>query len=212
VSGEEADHEKMVEAIREARGEPPPANPPPGPKWQAEAGLNRMNLNGAEHDVMACLIDRASTTIGHCYPSEEFIAGWTNRAHRTVERAIGTLKAMGLIRVIGRGTKSNLYLVNWAPCFAAYHALKEFERGNKAKNRRRNDARKASRAKSGGSKRDCPARSGGSDPPKVADKPTYRTSEDINLRPKRVLAHAGEALDRDFNEMFWRQRGGKPKG
>ena len=69
--------------------------PPPGPKWKARKGLARMKLNGAEHDIMECLIDRASKAKGLCFPSEEFIAGWTTRPLRTVERGIASLKCRG---------------------------------------------------------------------------------------------------------------------
>ena len=59
----------------------------PGPKWKARAGLARLKLNGAEYAVMMCLIDRWNPKNGLCYPSEEFIAGWTDRNPRAVRRA-----------------------------------------------------------------------------------------------------------------------------
>jgi hypothetical protein len=76
------DHEydAMIDSIRCRREEvenPLPENPPGGAKWKAKQGLHRLNLNGAEQDVLACLIDRANPTTGLCYPSEEFVAGWT---------------------------------------------------------------------------------------------------------------------------------------
>jgi helix-turn-helix protein len=108
--------------------EPLPHNPPPGPKWQAKQGLARLPLNGAEYSVMACLIDRASKGKGACWPSQDFICGWTSRPERTVKRAISNLKALGLIRVIDRGTISNAYIVNWEPIFAAYRQMKAFEK------------------------------------------------------------------------------------
>ena len=72
---------------------PLPLNPPPGLKWQAKQGLCALNLNGPEHAVLACLIDRASKSKGTCFPSQLFICGWTFRAPRTVGRAIATLSA-----------------------------------------------------------------------------------------------------------------------
>ena len=91
---EDYERDAMVDSIRCRREdvEPElPENPPPDAKWKAKQGLNRLNLNGAEHDVMGCLVDRANATTGLCYPSEEFIAGWTGRPLRTVQRAIRSL-------------------------------------------------------------------------------------------------------------------------
>src|SRR5262245_6462167 len=97
----------MIEAMLNARGEHLPENPPPGPKWKAKQGLNRLNLNGAEQDVMSCLIDLANSRTGLCYPSEEYVAGWTSRPKRTVRRAIASVKKKRLVKVVRRGTTSN---------------------------------------------------------------------------------------------------------
>src|SRR5262249_25599164 len=106
---------------------PLPRNPPSGPKWKAKQGMARLNLNGAEYSVLACLIDRASKAKGACYPSQEFICKWTCRPERTVKRAIETLQQGKLIQVIDRGFKSNAYLVNWPPLFQAYSEMKACE-------------------------------------------------------------------------------------
>jgi hypothetical protein len=121
--------------------------------------------------VLACLIDRASNTKGACYPSQEFIAGWTFRPKRTVERAIASLDAKKLIRVRYRGTHSNAYIINWEPIFAAYHALVAFERRNKE---RHGDASVAPAAKSGGSIPISSPEVAGLSSPEVADKPWNR--------------------------------------
>jgi hypothetical protein len=111
---------------------PLPNNPPPGPKWQAKQGLCRLNLNGAEYAVLACLIDRASLAKGACYPSQEFICGWTFRPERTVKRAVAGLRTRKLVRVVDRGTASNAYHINWQPIFSAYRDMKGFEKRHAA--------------------------------------------------------------------------------
>jgi hypothetical protein len=127
----EVDFESTLENEICSRVLPPlPENPPPGPKWQAKQGMARLNLNGAEYAVLACLIDRASKGKGACFPSQEFIFGWTGRPERTVRRAVSTLEECGLIRVIDRGLKSNAYIINWPPIFAAYQEMKRFEKRN----------------------------------------------------------------------------------
>ena len=119
---EDHEHDAMVDSIRCRREEIDPPlndNPPPGPKWKAKQGLNRLNLNGAEHDVMGCLVDRASSKSGLCYPSEEFIAGWTGRPLRTVQRAISSLWHKRLINITRRSLTSNRYFIQWDALFAA---------------------------------------------------------------------------------------------
>ena len=145
-----------------ARG-PLPDNPPPCPKWQAgKQGLCRLNLNGAEYAVQGCLIDRASKTKGACYPSQEFISGWTFRPKRTVERAVATLEAKGSPGVIDRGLKSNAYIINWEPIFSAYQEMKRFEKRNALRTRKMPNKKWRHMpqlyARSGGT---CTARSGG---------------------------------------------------
>jgi hypothetical protein len=134
----DADEENRREAIIERRRENEPelpANPPPGPKWQALTGLGRLNLNGAQHAVMLCLVDRANQRTGLCYPSEEFISGWTGRQLRVVERAIETLKDRGLLIVKKRfnaktRTVSNRYYIAWPLLFTAFIEIKIFEAEN----------------------------------------------------------------------------------
>ena len=56
-------HAAMVETMMSARDmmrDPLPDNPPPDDKWKAVIGLARLNLNGACHRVMVCLIDHAN--------------------------------------------------------------------------------------------------------------------------------------------------------
>jgi hypothetical protein len=122
-------------------------NEPHGPKWQAKDALNRINLNGPEHDVMHCLIDAANRVNGRCYPSEEFIAGWTNRNRWAVERAIKSLRQRGLIFVARRFATSNLYTVNWQPLFDAYRDQMAFIRESKAKAKHRAKMRERMPAK-----------------------------------------------------------------
>jgi hypothetical protein len=156
-----------VEDTQELRWPNPlPDNRPPGPKWQAKQGMARLPLNGAEYAVLACLIDRASKRKGACYPSQEFISGWTFRPLRTVERAIATLNERGVIRSIQRGTTSNAYIINWPPLFAAYRKMKAMERG-------RERSQDVPQKVAGHA-----AKSGGSYPPKVAAEPMNRTYEE----------------------------------
>jgi hypothetical protein len=159
--------------IAERQAKPLPNNPPPGPKWKAEAGLNRMNLNGVEHDVMCCLIDLANSKTGLCYPSEEYVAGWTNRSQRTVRRAIASLKRKRLLKVIRRGMTSNRYVINWNHLFAAFHELEAFRAEQKV----------AGHA----------ARSGRSSRQKVAAKPTE--SEPTEGNHKHEIAPDGADND-----------------
>jgi Helix-turn-helix domain len=124
--------EMMVGAIQERRDIGPlPANPPPGPKWQAKKGLYRLGLNGTEHAVIGCLIDRANQHTGNCYPSVDFIARWTFRPERTIKLALASLRVKGLFVVIDRGTSSNAYLINWQLLFSAYREILAVENGNK---------------------------------------------------------------------------------
>jgi hypothetical protein len=132
----EVDVELTVEARRCEQGEPTgyepvPENPPPAPKWQAKTGLCSMGLNGIDHDVLECLIDAASKRKGLSFRSELFIAGWTQRPLRTVQRSIASLFRRRLIRIVRRPCKNgvrNFYLINWEPTFAAYRGIKWFER------------------------------------------------------------------------------------
>jgi hypothetical protein len=74
------DNEHNGAQMIEVRGVLRPSNPAPGAKWQARQGLTWLNLNGVEHDVMECFIDRANRKVGYCWPSEDYISGWTGRA------------------------------------------------------------------------------------------------------------------------------------
>jgi hypothetical protein len=180
MSTEEHNREMMIEAMRDARGEALPENPPPGPKWKAKQALNSLNLNGAEHDVMGCLVDRANARTGLCYPSEEFIAGWTNRPLRTVERAIASLKRKRLIKIIHRGTTSNRYYIDWHRLFASFRAMMAFQK----RRLRQSDALQKVA--------DHPVKSGGSYPPEVADKPRTEPRKE-NLGHE--MAHSPSAND-----------------
>jgi hypothetical protein len=119
-----------VEATRELReyeGRAPlPANPPPGPKYRARRGLNRLKLRSATvRDFMECLIDRASKHRGACYPSLEYIVGWTDRRFETIRAAAKDARRLGLVRIIERGRntagqkRSNAYAINWPVLFEA---------------------------------------------------------------------------------------------
>ena len=175
---DDRDREMMIETIIGNRGEPLPDNPPPGPKWKAVLGLNRLqHLNGAEHAVMACLIDRANPRTGLCFPSEAYIAGWINRPERTVRRAISVLKRMRLARIIRRGPSSNRYVINWLPLFVAYRELEEFQAA-------RRDKKWPVIA----------AKSGRSSIPKVAAKSSNREPLNRNLKHEMVIAHSGADL------------------
>jgi Helix-turn-helix domain len=132
---EEYERQGLAENIVSGR-EVLPANPPPGPKYHARQGLASMGLNGSDHDVMFCLIDRANTNTGRCFPSEAFIAAWTNREERTVRRFIASLKKRNLIEatpVKCKGGTRNEYRINWDPLFAAYKAMKAFEKARHQK-------------------------------------------------------------------------------
>jgi hypothetical protein len=174
-----------------------PDNPPPGPKWKAKKALCRMNLNGAEYVVFACLIDRANGKTGLCYPSEEFIAGWTSRLKRTVRRAIDTLKSKRLIMVIDRGTTSNRYVIQWRPLFEAYAQIERFE--TESKNRRE--------------QKEAPqdSKSGPTSRQKVAPKP-YGL-EPWKHNPGHEVAHPPSAADAVVS-FFERKKGirGEPVG
>ena len=105
-----------------------PSNPPPGPKWQARIGAVVLgSLNGAEVAVMTCLIDCASKAHGYCVPSAKYIAGWTSRPLRTVERAIGLLKTKKLVRTVPRGDTSSAFIISWSPLFLSYRKLVSFQ-------------------------------------------------------------------------------------
>lgn len=128
-------HYKMVSGIMEQREPLWPENPPPGDKWEAKQGLARMGLNGAEHDFMACLIDRANQYTGSCFPTEKFIAGWTNRPIGTIKRALSTLNKttnlFGIVTFACKEGRRNRYFINWPPLFAAFQAIKSFEAAHK---------------------------------------------------------------------------------
>ena len=108
------------------RPDPPPENPPPGPKWQAKAGVHLLRLNGAESAILFCMIDHANGKTGLCYPSQPTLARVLNIPESTVRKAIASLNARGLVesleRFDARGRTSNAYLIAWAPLFAAYSA------------------------------------------------------------------------------------------
>jgi hypothetical protein len=161
-------HEEMVFGILERRDEPLPENPPPGPKWQAKQGLHCLDLNGAENRVMFCLIERANKFSGLCFPSEDWIAGWTRIPKRTVERAVASLKAKGLIGIVPvrrkRGGVSNRYYAKWEPLFAGYRHMKAFEAASTEK---RNAARDAP-SKVAGTPQSVPSKVAGRIPSKVA--------------------------------------------
>jgi hypothetical protein len=147
---------RMVEEIIEARDRDAlPSNPPPGPKWQAKKGLYRLRLNGAEFQVMGCLIDRANQQSGNCWPSVSFIRRWTFLPERTVERALASLKAKKLFRVIDRGLFSNAYLLNWKTLFSAFAQILAVEKGNREEHLQKVAAQSI---KSGGT---VPVKSGG---------------------------------------------------
>jgi Helix-turn-helix domain len=175
----EYQHEAMVETIRCRREEIEgtlPENPPGGAKWKAKQGLHRLNLNGAEQDVMACLIDRANPHTGLCYPSEEYIAAWTGRAMRTVQRAVRTLWDKRLINITRRSLTSNRYYIAWGKLFEAHKLQKAFER-------RHTVTRPPKVA-------DHDTKSGGSYPPEVAAKPINRTYEH---EPKTLSGTSSDA-------------------
>jgi Helix-turn-helix domain len=166
----EVDFESTLENEIGNRAAPPlPWNPPPGPKWQAKQGIARLNLNGAEYAVLACLIDRASKCKGACFPSQEFICGWTSRPKRTVERAVATLEECRLIQIIDRGLKSNAYVIDWQPIFVAYQEMKAFEK--------RNALRHAIVPKVAAQAQTVPPEVAALVPPEVAAKPIKRTYE-----------------------------------
>jgi hypothetical protein len=177
---EEHERDAMIESLMGSRGEALPENPPPGPKWKAKQALSRLNLNGAEHDVMCCLVDRANANTGLCYPSEEYIAGWTTRPLRTVERAIASLRRKGLIKIIHRGTTSNRYYIDWHRLFASFRAMVAFQK----RRLRQSDAPQKVA--------DHPVKSGGSYPPEVADKPRTEPRKE-NL--KHEVVHSPSAND-----------------
>jgi hypothetical protein len=175
-----------TQSLRDENGNRLPNNPPPGPKWKAKKALARLHLNGAEYVVLACLIDRANQQTGLCYPSEEFIAGWTCRPKRTVERAIASLRGTRLIQVIDRGTTSNRYVINWRPLFAAFTEMERFETESKKRHAPKVAAH--------------PAKSGGTDLQKVAAKPLK--IEPCNKNPRHEVVHplSAAALVSFFNE------------
>ena len=125
---------------------------------------------------MACLIDRANPSTGLCYPSEEYIAGWTGRALRTVQRAIRTLWNKRLINITRRSLTSNRYYIAWGKLFEAYKLQKAFEKG-------RNVTPLPKVA-------DHDTKSGGSYPPEVAAKPINRTYEH---EPKSLSGTSSDA-------------------
>ena len=186
---EDRERDGMINSMRCRREEISPElpeNPASLPKWQAKQGLNRLNLNGAEHDVMGCLIDRANPTSGLCYPSEEYIAGWIDRPLRTVQRAIRTLWDKRLINITRRSATSNRYFIQWPTLSIAYRAQKAFEK------RRRCVAAVTLQKVA-----DDTARSGGSYPPEVAAKPMNGTYEEEPITLSGTFA-VGEHAHDDF--------------
>jgi hypothetical protein len=183
---EDYERDAMIDSIRCRREEfdqPLAENPPLGPKWMAKQGLNSLNLNGAEYAVMGCLLDRASSHSGLCYPSEEFIAGWTRRPLRTVQRAIRSLWEKRLINITRRSMTSSRYFVQWAPLFSAYRHQKAFEKLNTKRNAQRHAQKVA----------DHVTKSGGSLIQKVATKPSYLEPSNRNLGHE--MAHPASPAD-----------------
>jgi Helix-turn-helix domain len=129
-----SDHnrEMMIESLQLARGEPPPPNPPPEPKWQAKQGLQRLKLNGPESAVLWLLIDYANGSSGLCFPSQARLALVLDLPLRTVERAVASLRRRRLIRALPRRSKagaiSSAYLINWQPIFAAYREMRRAQK------------------------------------------------------------------------------------
>ncbi len=172
ASEEYAGEVMVAEIIDRREREPLPSNPPPGPKWQAKQGMARLPLNGGEYAVLACLIDRASSGKRACYPSQEFISGWTFRPLRTVRRAIKALSDKGIIRILYRGTTSSAYLISWPPLFAAYRQMKALEKCNTERHAEQKVA-------------DDAPKSGRESIPKVAAKP-------MNLEPMTLSAPSSD--------------------
>ena len=123
--------------LREEESPRPPNNPPPGPKWQAKEGLQRLRLNGTSSAIMWLLIDHANSKTGLCYPSQPRLAAILDVPLRTVENNISSLSKGGLVRIVyrmdERGATSNLYLINWPLLFAAYRKMQTVKRHANAK-------------------------------------------------------------------------------
>jgi hypothetical protein len=191
---EDHEHDAMVETIRCRREEveyPLPENPPGGAKWKAKQGLHRLNLNGPEQDVMACLIDRANPNTGLCYPSEEFIAGWTARPLRTVRRAIHSLWQKRLINITRRSQTSNRYFLAWGQLFNAYRGQKEFQK--------RHSVTRTPKVA------DHTTKSGRSHRPEVAAEPINRTYEG------EPITLSGASKDAPLKEAKREERGFQEK-
>lgn len=102
------------------------ANPAPGQKYQARAGLFSMpELDGAVVSLMACLIDHAHEKWGFAFPGHKRIEAWTGRSRWAIDRAIAKAKKLGLIpraieRRHGDDSELTIFVINWKPFFAAY--------------------------------------------------------------------------------------------
>ena len=182
---------ELTQDLREENGrEPVPDSPPPGKKYMAKQGLAGLKLNGPEFRVMYCLLCYARQHSGSCFPSETTIAEWTGLPLRTVERAIASLKAKGLIEVrhvwVSHTKRINRYFIQWEPLFQQFKRMKHFEA-------------KAARQKVAGRP---PSKVADSPPSKVAVEP-----RDMNLG-SRNLGHihgspSGEPREKDHFDQVW---------
>ena len=140
---------------------------------------------------MGCLVDKANSKSGLCYPSEEYIAGWTGRPLRTVQRAIRTLWEKRLINIIRRSATSNRYFVQWMPVFSAYWHQEAFEKRH---------AQRHAQKVAGED-----AKSGGSPIQKVAAEPRKIEPRKMNLGHE--MAHSPAANDA-YDDFIEYQFGG----
>ena len=162
-------HAAMVETImgvRDMMRDPLPDNPPPDKKWKATTGLARLNLNGACHRVMVCLIDHANSDLAFASPPRNSLPDGREVKRGVIERAIATLRKKRLLHVVSvpcRTGKRNRYYLNWTPLFAAFKEIKAFEKAHREK---RDDPTKVS-----GSPPNDPTKVSGYDPTKVSAEP-----------------------------------------
>ena len=71
-------------------------------------------IGGAAHSVLSCLAWHANTA-ERCFPSIATIAKETSLSQRTVRRAIDRLRRFGLIGILPRDHRSNLYVLALPP-------------------------------------------------------------------------------------------------